>query len=113
MFQTIVDVAYTWHEMRFAQAMESRREYISIELLTPIPDPTKYPTADELESLQPHPSLMQAVNKLLPIPIEPQLFDDDEVLTIGGGASWHSRFTVKIQSPPTIICKESKLLTAE
>lgn len=64
---------------KVVQAMESRREYISIELLTPIRDPTKNPTIEELESLQPHPSLTQALNELRPIPIDPQLFDDDEL----------------------------------
>jgi hypothetical protein len=52
-------------------------------LLTPIRDPSKHPTLEELESLKPHPCLVQALEALQPtiVPIDPQLLSDsnDEV----------------------------------
>jgi len=81
------------------QAMESRGEFIPIELLAPIRDPTKNPTTEELESLQPHPSLTQALNELRPS-IDPQLLDwsddnddDNEV---------EFQLTYKEPAPPSI-----------
>jgi hypothetical protein len=58
-------------------------EFIPIELLTPIRDPSKDPTSEDLESLKPHPCLVQALEALRPpvVPIDPQLLgdSDDEV----------------------------------
>jgi hypothetical protein len=52
-------------------------------LLIPIHNPLKDPTLEDLESLKPHPSLIQALEALRP-PINPQLHagsdsDSDEV----------------------------------
>jgi len=58
--------------------LETRGEFLPIELCTPIRDPEKNPTAEELESLQPHPSLIQALEALRPPPIDPQLLDNGD-----------------------------------
>jgi hypothetical protein len=58
--------------------LETRGEFIPLALCTPIRDPKKNPTAEELESLQPHPSLIQALNALRPPPIDPQLLDNGD-----------------------------------
>jgi hypothetical protein len=56
---------------------EFNEEFIPIELLTPICDPSKDPTPEDLESLKPHPCLVQALEALRPtIPIDPQLLTD-------------------------------------
>jgi hypothetical protein len=66
-------------------------EFIPIELLAPIRDPSKDPTLEDLESLKPHPCLVQALEALRPptVPIDPQLLtnsnsdsdsDSDEVV---------------------------------
>ena len=50
-----------------------------MELLTSIYDPSKDPTLEDLESLKPHPCLVQALEALRPtIPIDPQLFTDND-----------------------------------
>ena len=49
-------------------------------MLVPIHDPEKDPTLANLESLQPHPSLVQALQELQPGPIDlvdPALLNDD------------------------------------
>ena len=58
---------------------ESNKEFIPIELLTPICDPSKDPTLEDLKSLKPHPCLVQALEALRPtVPIDPQLLTDSE-----------------------------------
>jgi hypothetical protein len=61
--------------------LEAKGEHIPIELYKVIRDPEKDPTPDDLESLKPHPSLVQALNDLQPpqddTPIDPQLLDED------------------------------------
>jgi len=64
---------------------EFNEEFIPMELLTPIRNPTKDPTLEDCESLKPHPSLIQAVEALRPpiVPIDPQLLNDgDEEVAI-------------------------------
>ena len=46
---------------------QAKGEFVPIELTIPIRDPEKNPTPDELEALQVHPSISQAV------PIDPVL----------------------------------------
>jgi hypothetical protein len=41
--------------------LTAKEEFIPLELLVPICDPEKDPTPADLESLQPHPSLVQAL----------------------------------------------------
>jgi hypothetical protein len=62
--------------------LTAEEQFIPLELLVPIHDPEKNPTLADLESLQPHPSLVQALQELQPIPIDPKLLensDTDEV----------------------------------
>jgi hypothetical protein len=54
---------------------EFNKEFIPLELLLPIRDPSKNPTLEDLELLKPHPCLVQALQALQP-PIDPQLLDD-------------------------------------
>jgi hypothetical protein len=60
--------------------LEAKGEHIPIELYEFIRDPEKDPTPDDLESLKPHPSLVQALNDLQSpqdnTPIDPQLLDE-------------------------------------
>ncbi len=42
-----------------------------------IRDPEKEPTLDELLALEPHPSLVQALQDLRPLPTDPQLVGDE------------------------------------
>jgi hypothetical protein len=56
--------------------LQARNEHIDLDLLDPIRDPEKNPTTEELESLQPHPSLLQALIDLQ-VPIDPQLLIED------------------------------------
>jgi hypothetical protein len=58
------------------EELQVRNEFIDVDLLDPIPDPEKNPTAEDLESLQPHPSLVQALVDLQ-VPIDPELFVDN------------------------------------
>ena len=50
--------------------LEAKGESIPAELYVVIRDPEKDPTPDELESLEPHPSLVQALNDLLNEPFQ-------------------------------------------
>jgi hypothetical protein len=63
--------------------LTAKEQFIPLELLVPIHDPEKDPTPANLESLQPHPSLLQALQELQPINlISPMLLensDTDEV----------------------------------
>jgi hypothetical protein len=62
--------------------LTANEEFLPLELLVPIRDPEKDPTPADLESLQPHPSLLQALQELQPINlIGPMLVDysDDEL----------------------------------
>ena len=73
-----IDARKAEQERRKAIA-EFNEEFIPIELLIPIYDPEKDPTPEDLESLKPHPSLVQALEALLPpiVPlIDPQLLND-------------------------------------
>ena len=81
--------------------MNTRGEFLPLELLTPIRDPEKNPTPEELEALQPHPSLTQALYELRP-PIDPQLVDtDDEVeFQLSGGGSGGDDFEGEPSVPP-------------
>jgi hypothetical protein len=49
-----------------------------MELLIPIHDPSKHPTLEDLESLKPHPCLVQALEALWPsiVLIDPKLHAD-------------------------------------
>jgi hypothetical protein len=75
------------------QSTPNRNEVIDLQFFPPIRDPTKQPTDQELEDLQPNPSLQQAVNlaqqqladleeKGLPsftdLLIDPQILADEE-----------------------------------
>src|SRR5450432_3808827 len=56
--------------------LQAKNEAIPLDLLFPIRDPEKEPTLDELESLKPHPSLVQALEAIRPtVPIEPRSMD--------------------------------------
>ena len=56
--------------------LSARNEFIEVDLLDPIRDPEKDPTPGELETLKPHPSLVQALEALQP-PINLQLIESD------------------------------------
>ena len=51
--------------------LQAKGEFVPIELTIPIRDPEKNPTPDELEALQVHPSISQAV------PIDPVLLESE------------------------------------
>ena len=57
--------------------LQKAGEFIPIDLMDPIRDPEKEPTPAELLALEPHPSLVQALQDLQPLPIDPRLLDDD------------------------------------
>ena len=60
--------------------LTAKEEFIPLELLVPIRDPEKNPTLAELESLKPHPSLVQALQELQPSAIgliDPVLLNND------------------------------------
>jgi len=57
--------------------LQKAGELIPIDLMDPIRDPEKEPTPEELLALEPHPSLVQALQDLQPLPIDPRLLDDD------------------------------------
>jgi hypothetical protein len=54
--------------------LTAKEQFIPLELLVPIHDPEKNPTLADLESLQPYPSLVQALQELQPI--DPMLLDN-------------------------------------
>ena len=49
------------------QELEAKGEPVPDALRVPIRDPEKNPTAEELEALPPHPSVIQALDDLRPI----------------------------------------------
>ena len=57
--------------------LTAREEFIPLELLVPIRDPEKDSTPADLESLQPHPSLVQALQELQPSSIDPILLNNN------------------------------------
>jgi hypothetical protein len=57
---------------QLVQELQLRNEFVALDLLDPIRDPEKNPTTEDLESLQPHPSLVQALAELQ-APIDPEL----------------------------------------
>ena len=57
--------------------LQKAGEFIPIDLMDPIRDSEKEPTPEELLALEPHPSLVQALQDLQPLPIDPRLLDDD------------------------------------
>lgn len=65
---------------RILLELTAKEEFIPLELFIPIRDPEKNPTLADLESLQPHPSLVQALQELQPIdPILLENSDANEV----------------------------------
>jgi hypothetical protein len=59
--------------------MKARGEAIPIEMNEVIRDPEKPPTEEDLESLKPHPSLVEALKALQgDTPIDPQLLEENE-----------------------------------
>jgi hypothetical protein len=63
-------------QRQLLQELQVQNEFIDIDLLDSIRDPEKNPTAEDLESLQLYPLLVQALVDLQ-VPIDPELFIDN------------------------------------